>query len=98
MVTGALELLPRPDLDPFERLALAFLTEYTPNSARAYQSDLQSWAGWTLTVAGIHPLEARRHHVAAWVRQLTSEPSTRTGKPTGGDVGRAPAGVFVEVL
>jgi len=81
MVAGALELLPRPDLDPFERLALAFLAEYTPNSARAYQSDLQSWAGWTLTVAGIHPLEARRHHVAAWVRQLTSEPSTRTGKP-----------------
>ena len=47
MVADALELLPRPDLDPFERLALAFLAEYTPNSARAYQSDLQAWAGWT---------------------------------------------------
>ncbi len=39
-VAGALALLPRPDLDPFERPALAFLAEYTANSARAYRSDL----------------------------------------------------------
>ena len=44
-VPGALELLPRPDLDPFERLARAFLAEYPPNSARAYRSDLHAWAG-----------------------------------------------------
>jgi site-specific recombinase XerD len=80
-VAGALELLPRPDLDPVERLALAFLAEYPPNSARAYRSDLHAWAAWTLTVAGVHPLQARRHHAAAWVRQLTREPSARTGKP-----------------
>lgn len=78
---AALELLPRPDLDPFERLALAFLAEYSPNSARAYRSDLQAWATWTLTVAGVHPLEARRHHVAAWVRHLTQHPAERTGRP-----------------
>ncbi len=81
VVPGALELLPRSDLDPFERLAMAFLAKYTPNSARAYQSDLQAWAGWTLAVAGVHPLQARRHHVAAWVRQLTGNPTPRTGKP-----------------
>lgn len=80
-VAGALDLLPRPDLDPFQRLALAFLAEYPANSARAYRTDLHAWAGWTLTAAGIHPLDARRHHVAAWVRQLTSEPTPRTGKP-----------------
>lgn len=34
-VTGALESLPRPDLDPFERLALVFLGGVHPNSARA---------------------------------------------------------------
>ena len=78
---GALRVLPRPDLDPYERLALAFLAEYPANSARAYRSDLQAWAAWTLTVARVHPFDARRHHVAAWVRQLTTEPSPRTGKP-----------------
>lgn len=81
IVPGALESLPRLDLDPFERLALAFLAEYPTNSARAYRSDLQAWARWALTVAGVHPLEARRHHIAAWVRQLTSNPTPRTGKP-----------------
>jgi hypothetical protein len=80
-VASALELLPRPDLDPFERLALAFLTEYTLNSARAYRCGLHAWGAWTLTVAGVHPLQARRHHVAAWVRQLAREPSARNGKP-----------------
>lgn len=80
-VAGALELLPRPGLDPFQRLALAFLAEYPTNSAQAYQSDLRTWARWTLTVAAVHPLEARRHHVAAWVRKLTTEPTLRTGKP-----------------
>ena len=80
-VAFALELLPRPDLDPFGRLALAFLAEYTANSARAYRSDLQAWASWTLGVAGVHPLDARRHHVAAWVRHLIASPTPRTGKP-----------------
>ena len=80
-IAASLSFLPRPDLDPFQRVALAFLAEYTPNSARAYRSDLRAWAAWTLGVAGVHPLEARRHHVAAWVRQLTRHPTMRTGKP-----------------
>ena len=65
--------------DPYERLAVAFLVGYPANSARAYLADLKAWGSWCAAV-GVHPFDARRHHVDAWVRVLTSEPLPRTGK------------------
>ena len=66
--------------DPYERLAAAFLVGYPTNSARAYLSDLKAWGAWCVGV-GVHPFDARRHHVDAWVRAMSSEPLPRTGKP-----------------
>jgi hypothetical protein len=60
-------------LDPFERLAMAFLFGSPTHSARAYGSDLRAWWGWCLA-ARAHPFDARRHHVDAWVRVLSSTP------------------------
>lgn len=78
---GAVERLPgHADQDPFERLAMAFLVSYPRHSARAYLSDLKAWGAWC-AAAGVHPFDARRHHVDAWVRVLTTEPLPRTGKP-----------------
>jgi len=31
--------------------------------------------------AGVHPFDARRHHVDAWIRLLSTEPLARTGRP-----------------
>lgn len=36
---------------------------------------------WAVTVAGVHPFDARRHHLAAWVPVMTQQPNARTGKP-----------------
>jgi len=78
---AAVERLPGfPDQDPYERLALAFLVGYPRHSARAYLSDLKAWGAWC-AAAGVHPFDARRHHVDAWVRVLTTEPLPRTGRP-----------------
>ncbi len=68
------------DADPFERLAAAFLVAYPRHSARAYLVDLKAWASWC-ACGGLHPFDARRHHVDAWVRVLSSEPLPRTGRP-----------------
>jgi integrase/recombinase XerD len=68
------------ELDPFQRLAAAFLVGYPRHSARAYRSDLHAWGVWCAG-AGAHPFDARRHHVDAWVRVLQSEPLPRTGRP-----------------
>jgi integrase/recombinase XerD len=77
----ALDRLPgTPDVDPFLRLAAAFLAAYPENSARAYRSDLRAWATWCASL-GVHPLAARRHHADAWIRHLTTQPQPRTGKP-----------------
>ena len=75
---AALDRLPgRNTNDPFERLAAAFLVGYPPNSARAYGSDLRAWWQWCVD-AGVHPFDARRHHVDAWVREMsTSVTSSR---------------------
>lgn len=79
--TAAVAGLPgSADVDPFERLAAAFIVGYPANSARAYIGDLQAWASWCVAM-GVHPFDARRHHVDAWVRTLTTEPTARTGKP-----------------
>lgn len=78
---AAVERLPgTADHDPFERLALAFLVGYTATSARAYLADLKAW-GAACADMGTHPFDARRHHVDAWVRALSSEPLPRTNKP-----------------
>jgi integrase/recombinase XerD len=77
----AVDRLPGSDAhDPFERLAAAFLVGYPPNSARGYLADLRAWAAWC-AAAGVHPFDARRHHVDAWVRVMCSAPLPRTNKP-----------------
>lgn len=79
--TAALEQLPgRPDYDPFQRLAAAFLLGYTGSTARAYRTDLNAWHQHC-TDAGVHPFDARRHHVDLWIRLLTTTPLPRTGRP-----------------
>jgi len=76
----AVERLPGyAEQDPFERLAMAFLVGYPRHSARAYLADLKAWGAWCAAV-GVHPFDARRHHVDAWVRVLTTEPLPRTGR------------------
>jgi integrase/recombinase XerD len=78
---AAVERLPGSDgQDPYERLAVAFLLGYPPHSARAYLGDLKAWGTWC-TLAGVHPFDARRHHVDAWIRMLATSPLTRTAKP-----------------
>lgn len=68
------------DVDPFERLAMAFLVSYPRHSARAYFADVAAWRSWCAG-AGVHPFDARRHHVDAWIRVLQSVPLARTGQP-----------------
>lgn len=50
------------------------------NTATAYRRELQAWATWCHRL-GVHPLAAERHHVDLWVRHLTTELQTRTGRP-----------------
>src|SRR5690349_5874693 len=68
------------DVDPFLRLVAAFLVGYDRHSLRAYRGDLAAWAQWC-AAAGVHPFDARRHHVDAWVRSMQNAPLPRTGKP-----------------
>src|SRR3954467_1455477 len=68
------------DDDPFLRLAAAWLVSHPTNTAKAYRRDLESWAAWCARL-GVHPLAAERHHVDAWVRQLTTQPQPRTRRP-----------------
>jgi site-specific recombinase XerD len=67
---AAVDRLPgRSNQDPYERLATAFLLGYTTNSAKGYAGDLRAWWSWCLR-CGVHPFDARRHHVDAWVRAM----------------------------
>ena len=66
--------------DPYWRLATAFLVGYPPHSSRAYFGDLRAWYAWCAD-AGVHPLQARRHHVDVWVRHLSETPQPATGRP-----------------
>jgi integrase/recombinase XerD len=68
------------DDDPFLRLAAGWLVGHPTNTAKAYRRDLEGWAAWCARL-GVHPLAAERHHVDLWVRQLTTEPQPRTGRP-----------------
>ena len=69
-----------PDQDPFVRLARAFIAAYPDNSALAYRLDLRAWQAWCAALA-VHPFNARRHHVDAWIRVLSKQPLARTGRP-----------------
>jgi site-specific recombinase XerD len=66
--------------DPYWRLVSAFLVGYPPHSSRAYFGDLKAWYAWCAT-AGVHPLQARRHHVDVWVRHLSETAQPATGRP-----------------
>ena len=66
--------------DPYWRLASAFLVGYPPHSSRAYFGDLKAWYAWC-AAAGVHPLQACRHHVDVWVRHLSETPQPATGRP-----------------
>lgn len=68
------------DVDPFQRLAAAFLVGYPRHSARAYLADLKAWGTWCAG-AGVHPFDARRHHIDAWIRVLSTQPLPRSGRP-----------------
>jgi integrase/recombinase XerD len=77
----AVQLLPGDQTqDPFTRLAAAFLLGYRAHSARGYLTDLRAWAAWCARL-GVHPFDARRHHVDAYVRHLDTTPLPRTGRP-----------------
>jgi integrase/recombinase XerD len=78
---GALQRLPgTAETDPFLRLAAAFLAAYPATTARAYRADLRAWVTWCATLR-VHPLAARRHHVDAWIRSLTTAAQPTTGRP-----------------
>jgi site-specific recombinase XerD len=78
---AAVERLPRGELggpeldeDPFWRLVAAFLVEcMRPQTRRAYFTDLKAWYAWC-TGRELHPLQACRHDVALWARQLAEQP------------------------
>lgn len=69
-------------IDPFFRLAKAFIDGYhSPNSKRAYLSDLRAWWQWC-SDSGVHPFDARRHHVDAWMDAMaTPTPATKALGP-----------------
>jgi len=79
---AALESLPvlHGDADPYWRLVTAFLVGYPRHSSRAYFGDLKAWYAWCADI-GVHPLDARRHHVDVWVRHLSETPQPATGRP-----------------
>ena len=85
--TAAVARLPRGELgvpelddDPFWRLVAAFLIECRrAQTRRAYFTDLKAWYAWCVA-RELHPLQARRHDVALWARQLGEQPQPSTGK------------------
>jgi integrase/recombinase XerD len=73
---GVLEL----DEDPYWRLVAAFLVECRrAQTRRAYFTDLKAWYAWC-AARDLHPLQARRHDVALWARQLAEQPQA-SGRP-----------------
>ena len=66
--------MPELDEDPFWRLVAAFLVDCRrPQTRRAYFTDLKAWYAWCIA-RDRHPLDARRHDVALWARQLAEQP------------------------
>jgi len=76
---GAVDRLPgSADVDPYWRLSAAFLLGYRENSRKAYRHDLEAWWSWCGRFE-VHPFDAQRHHVNAWVRSM--EQSSTTSAP-----------------
>ena len=72
--------VPELDEDPYWRLVAAFLVECRrAQTRRAYFTDLKAWYAWCVA-RELHPLQARRHDVALWARQLAEQPQPSTGK------------------
>ena len=72
--------VPELDEDPYWRLVAAFLVECRrAQTRRAYFTDLKAWYAWCVA-RELHPLQARRHDVALWARQLGEQPQPSTGK------------------
>src|SRR3712207_8143054 len=72
---------PRSTLFPYTTLFRSFLDEAPLNTARGYRTDLRQWTTWLTRDADpeyrIHPLLARRPHVARWRRHLEETPRDR---------------------
>lgn len=61
-----------PEIGPgatADEIAAAWLLGYSESTRRAYAGDLRSWAAW-LAQTDVAPLDARRIHVDAYVREL----------------------------
>ena len=72
--------VPELDEDPFWRLVAAFLVDCRrPQTRRAYFTDLKAWYAWCVE-RDRHPLDARRHDIALWARQLAEQPQPASGK------------------
>lgn len=72
---GAVDRLPgSADVDPYWRLSAAFLLGYRENSRKAYRHDLEAWWSWCGRFE-VHPFDAQRHHVNAWVRSMEQSSS-----------------------
>jgi integrase/recombinase XerD len=56
------------------------LVGFRGHTRRAYFADIRAWYAWCAS-AGVHPLEAQRHHVDRWIAELTELPQAQTGKP-----------------
>ncbi|HEY5843579.1 MAG TPA: hypothetical protein VIU87_19335 [Mycobacterium sp.] len=63
-----------------DKASMALLVGYPPSTARAYLVDLKAW-GVVCAGMSTNPFDARRHHIDVWVRQLSTEPLPRTGRP-----------------
>ena len=89
--------IPELDADPFWRLVAAFLVDCRrEQTRRAYFNDLRAWYAWC-TDRELHPLQARRHDIALWARQLADTPAAlRQGRGAGEH--RAAPVVPVELL
>src|SRR5664280_3498437 len=72
--------VPELDADPAWRLAAAFLVGFRGHTRRAYFGDIEAWYAWCAG-AGVHPLEAQRHHIDRWIAELTELSQPKTGKP-----------------
>jgi integrase/recombinase XerD len=68
-------------VDPAWRLAAAFvLSCRSENTRRAYARDIRAFYTWCAQV-GLYPLDVRRAHVDAYLRQFEQTPQPRTGRP-----------------
>ncbi|QLF84174.1 tyrosine integrase [Gordonia phage Pytheas] len=55
----------------FDLFVDAFLSRWNGNSRTAYDSDLRMFFGWCAEHGDLHPFEAKRIHIEAFVRYLT---------------------------